>query len=63
MKKKIFCEPCEYHGETTNGVVSRECYHPKNLEDNWFDEKFATVRRAHEINQDNDCNWFKKHEE
>jgi len=64
MRKKIFCKFCKHHGETTlDGIVSRECYHPKNLVDTWFDEKFDTIRMAYIINKDNDCKWFEPREE
>lgn len=58
MKKKVFCKFCKHHGLTVNGVVSRECYHSKNLIDSWFDRKNDTIAPASYINGANDCKWF-----
>jgi len=63
MRKKIFCKFCKHHGGVMNGIVSRECYHPKNLVDTWFDEKFDTICMTYIINKDNDCKWFELREE
>jgi len=63
MRKKIFCKFCKHHGGVMNEIVSRECYHPKNLVDNWFDEKFDTIHMAYAINKNNECEWFEPREE
>jgi len=63
MRKKIFCKFCKHHGATVQGIVSRECYHPQNVVDNWFDENFDTRRMAYNINKNNDCRWFEPGEE
>lgn len=62
MKKKIFCKPCKYSGGGGGGFAGRECYHPRNLEDNWFDKDFDTIHPSYVINQHNDCKWFQKKE-
>jgi len=63
MRKKIFCKFCKHHGGVMNEIVSRECYHPKNLVDNWFDEKFDTIHMAYAINKNNECERFEPREE
>ena len=53
MKKKIFCSDCEYERDD-------HCNHPKNLEDDYYGKKHSRVNRPDDINQHNDCPWFKR---
>ena len=52
-KKKVFCRFCK-HNENR-----RNCIHPKNLIDTWFEPEGVTGD-PWESNKNNDCKLFEK---
>ena len=70
-KNLVFCYDCVYYG-TNKGVVSEEdlptvaqdmmCRHAENYYRSWFSPDTVGERIAfcHEINADNDCEWYKQ---
>lgn len=57
MSKKVFCGECLYYqGE---GFCYEElCSTKENLEDTYLERDGAYKKEPHEINENNDCEWF-----